>query len=39
MTLNQVRKMALGDLWGVNPAGHRKALAEWSNFVKKALMP
>ncbi|MFM0028406.1 TetR/AcrR family transcriptional regulator [Paraburkholderia madseniana] len=39
MTLNQVRGMALGDLWSVDPTGHKKALAEWSNFVKQTMMP
>jgi AcrR family transcriptional regulator len=38
MTLNQVRGMAVGDLWPGKPADHKKALAEWASVVKQALM-
>jgi hypothetical protein len=39
MALNQVRGMAVGDLWPASTADHKKALTEWTIFVKQALMP
>ncbi|MCA8028957.1 TetR/AcrR family transcriptional regulator [Burkholderia cepacia] len=40
LTLNQVRGMALGDLWSVDdPTVHERALAEWSNLIKRTMMP
>ncbi|WP_175684639.1 TetR/AcrR family transcriptional regulator [Burkholderia anthina] len=39
MTLNLVRGMALGEMWGVDPARHKRELAEWTNYAKQTLMP
>lgn len=38
MTLNIVRGMAVGNLWGVDPTGHKKELLEWTEYVKSTLM-